>query len=114
MVIRAYHQLLGLYTDVNRQLSARCESVPAAAQLWTRTARAAGYTPATLALWKAVNGHTPLPGDLTPRNLALSPLFSRAYTLYQQPASQQTGRCAHVLVVNASGISSVYVARIQP
>jgi hypothetical protein len=37
------------------------------------------------------------------------------YTLVEQPASQRTGSCAHVLVMRAGGGAlSVYVARIAP
>jgi hypothetical protein len=92
-----------LYARVNRTLAARCESVPAAAALWTREAGAAGLLPATLAFWRAANAGRRVNPDTR-------------YTLYLQPASQRTGRCAHVLVmeVPGSGVANVYVARIAP
>jgi hypothetical protein len=103
-VMYAYRQLLGLFTDVNRQLSTSCQSVPAAARLWTRAAHAAGYKPATLTWWRALNANGP--GDTV----------AKRYTLYLQPESQRTGRCAHVLVMGAPGAGppNVYVARMRP
>lgn len=104
-VMHDYRQLLGLFTDVNRQLSTSCRSVPAAAGLWTRAAHAAGYTPTTLAWWKTLNAQSRDTG-----------IIAKRYTLYLQPSSQRTGRCAHVLTMGAPGAGApdVYVARIRP
>lgn len=101
----AHHGLLSLYMQVNRKLADRCESVSAAAALWSRDARLAGFSPTTLAFWRAANsGKMSLPGS-----------FFRHYTLYRQPSTQHTGNCARVLVMIApgSGLASVYAARIK-
>jgi hypothetical protein len=100
----ADRRLVALHGRVNRVLGARCESVSAAAALWSADARAAGLRPTTLAFWRAVNARSgPQP----------SGYFDR-YTLYRQPPSQHTGSCAHVLVmvVPGSGLANVYAARI--
>ena len=100
----AYSQLKQLYASVNATLASSCESVTDATALWTRSAQSAGFTPATLAFWHQVN--------VEPR---VDPnTFFDHYTLYQQPASQNTGKCAHVLVMDVpgSGVANVYVARI--
>jgi hypothetical protein len=99
-------QLRQLYTTVNATLSANCESVADAAALWSQAAQADGFTPATLAFWRQANDGQ----SLDPRT------FPHHYTLYEQPASQDTGRCAHVLVmvVPGSGLANVYAARIAP
>lgn len=104
-VMHVYRQLLGVYTGVNRQLSTNCQSVPAAARLWRRAAHAAGYEPTTLAWWRVLNTRSGNPNTI-----------GRRYTLYLQPSSQRTGRCAHVLVMGAPGAGApeVYVARIRP
>lgn len=104
-VTLAHQQLKRLYAAVNRELAGRCESVPAAAALWTRRARAAGFSPATLAVWREANARKPNPAT-----------FFKHYTLYTQPAQQRTGTCAHVLVmeVPGSGVANVYAARIVP
>lgn len=92
-----------LSSRVNRVLWTRCETVRAAAALWTREARAAGFLPATLSFWRALNGPNP------PRDAAYH------YTLYKQPPSQHTGACAHILVsVEGGGSRTVYAARITP
>ena len=102
----AHAQLQHLYTTVNRKLSVTCESVADAAALWARDAKTVGFTPATLAFWHQANdGKRPDPKT-----------FPYHYTLYKQPASQNTGNCAHVLVmvVPGSGLANVYAARIAP
>jgi hypothetical protein len=102
----AQAQLQQLYTTVNAKLSANCESVADAAALWTQTAKTEGFTPATLAFWRQANDGKRLDPSAFPRH----------YTLYEQPASQNTGMCAHVLVmvVPGSGLANVYAARIAP
>lgn len=100
--LRAHNRLLGLYREVNRRLSRTCISVPAAAALWLRLAHAAGYRQATLAWWHQVNVDSSADDE-------------RHFTLYQQPAAQHTGQCAHVLVMaEGGGPANVYVARIRP
>jgi hypothetical protein len=102
----AQARLKEIYTAVNARLSANCESVANAAALWNRAARTAGFRPATLAFWRQANdGKRPDPRT-----------FPYHYTLYQQPASQNTGDCAHmlVMVVPGSGLANVYAARIAP
>ena len=100
--LRAHNRLLSLYREVSRRLSRMCASVPAASALWVRLARAAGYRQATLAWWHQINFGARA-GD------------GRHFTLYEQPASQHTGQCAHVLVmVEGGGSTNVYVARIRP
>jgi hypothetical protein len=94
-----------LETRVNSVLATRCESVNAATALWTSEARTAGFSPTTLAYYRAVNTS---PGPVASR-------FDYYYTLVKQPASQHTGSCAHVLVMRAGGGSlTVYAARITP
>jgi hypothetical protein len=103
---QAYAQLQQLYATVNARLSANCESVADAAALWTRAAKADGFKPVTPAFWRRANDGDPLDPSTFPYH----------YTLYQQPASQDTGNCAHVLVmvVPGSGLANVYAARIAP
>jgi hypothetical protein len=102
----AHRKLATLYADVNGILASRCATVSAAATLWTRIARAAGFRPTSLAFWRAANARNGLPPAR----------FFDHYTLFKQPASQPTGTCAHVLVmvVPGSGIANVYAARIKP
>jgi hypothetical protein len=103
----AARELRLLYRRVNHTLNGRCHSVGAAASLWIRQARAAGFSAATPAFYRAMSAsHSLLP----PRG------FFDHYTLYMQPASQHTGACAHVLVmvVPGSGLANVYAARITP
>jgi hypothetical protein len=102
----AYGQLKQLYASVNSTLAGSCESVTDAAALWTQEAQGAGFSPATLAFWHQTNAQS----QLDPNT------FFDHYTLYEQPASQDTGDCAHVLVMDVpgSGVANVYIARIAP
>jgi hypothetical protein len=102
----ALRKLRLLYRRVNRALSTHCDAVSTAATLWSRQAKAAGFSPTTLALWRAANaaaGHQPAS-------------FAYHYSLFTQPASQPTGSCARVLVmvVPGSGLANVYAARVTP
>jgi hypothetical protein len=102
----ALQKLRLLYRRVNRILATRCDAVATAAALWSRQAKAAGFSPTTLALWRAANavaGHQPAS-------------FAYHYSLFTQPASQPAGSCARVLVmvVPGSGLANVYAARITP
>ncbi|HEY6399284.1 MAG TPA: hypothetical protein VIX82_17710, partial [Solirubrobacteraceae bacterium] len=102
----AMRKLRALYARVDRVLRSRCDTVSAAAALWTREARAAGFAPATLAFWRAANaGNVPTAALKLPYH----------YTLYKQPPSQRTGTCAHMLViVEGGGPVEAYAARITP
>jgi hypothetical protein len=101
----AVAKLKQLYADANARLSSSCESVTAATAIWTALASAAGFQPTSLAFEHTINTSQPAPAT-----------YPYHYTLYQQPASQNTGTCAHVLVmvVPGSGLANVYVARIAP
>jgi hypothetical protein len=101
----AVRKLGAMYRRVNRTLAARCETVAAAAALWSRQAHAAGFSPTTLALWRAANSGAHLVAN-----------FADHYTLFRQPASQRGASCARVLVmlVPGSGLANVYAARITP
>jgi hypothetical protein len=90
--------------SVNATLSANCESVARAAALWTQADKTVSITSATLAFWRHANDGQHV--DPT--------AFPYRDTLYERPASQITGNCAHVLVmvVPGSGLASVYAARI--
>ncbi len=101
----AHRKLTALEKRVNSVLANRCESVNAAVALWTSEARAAGFSPTTLAYYRAVNTN---PAPVASR-------FDYYYTLVKQPAPQHTGNCAHVLGMRAGGGSlTVYVARVTP
>jgi hypothetical protein len=91
-----------LDTRVNKLLARRCVSVSVAAHLWVSEARAAGFKQANLAYWRALNA-TPTP----------SPSLLYYYTLIQQPPTQHTGSCAHILIPFGGGVT-VYAARIMP
>jgi hypothetical protein len=99
------HKLSALQTEVSRTLATRCASVSAAAALWSLDARAAGFRATTLAYYRAINANrNPLPGR-----------WLDYYMLIKQPASQHTGKCAHVLVMRyGGGTIAVYAARIAP
>jgi hypothetical protein len=98
-------KLAMLNMSVNRELDTRCETVAAAAALWRSRALADGFSPATLAYWRAVNT---APAPVASR-------FDYFYTLVRQPPWQSTGSCAHVLVMGSGGGGvTVYVARITP
>jgi hypothetical protein len=99
---RTQQRLAALQRRVNATLDRGCATVAAAAALWQRTARTAGFTPATLDYWRALNA-----GDGHDAGRGVH------YTLYRQPASQDTGRCAHVLV-SGSSVATVYAARLTP
>jgi hypothetical protein len=102
----ANHKLYVLDKSINRTLSKRCEAVNAAAALWTRRARADGFNPTSPAYYRTLNA-TPNP---VPARLS-----DYYYTLVKQPASQNTGSCAHILVMRAGGGDlTVYAARITP
>jgi hypothetical protein len=101
----ASRKLTAVEQRVTGVLATRCESVSAAAALWTSEARAAGFSPTTLAYYRAVNTSPP----------PVASRFDYHYTLAKQPASQHAGNCAHVLVMRAGGGSlTVYAARITP
>jgi hypothetical protein len=99
-------KLGALDRSVNSVLAKRCQSVASAAAQWTRTARAAGFKPTSLAYYRTLNAApTKVP----------SRLADYYYTLVRQPASQHTGTCAHILVMRAGGGHlTVYAARITP
>jgi hypothetical protein len=100
--LQAHNRLVNLYREVSRRLSSTCVSVPAAARLWISLARTVGYRQATLAWWHQINAGSRAGDD-------------RHFTLYEQPAWQHTGQCAHVLVMaEGGGLTNVYVARIHP
>ncbi|HWF74645.1 MAG TPA: hypothetical protein VG186_14940 [Solirubrobacteraceae bacterium] len=101
----ANRRLATLAKRVNGMLATRCQSVDAAAALWVSQASVAGFRTTTLAYYRALN-RAPNPGVR---------LSSYYYTLVKQPATQHTGRCAHVLVMRAGGgATTVYAARITP
>ncbi|HEY6396614.1 MAG TPA: hypothetical protein VIX82_04070 [Solirubrobacteraceae bacterium] len=96
--------LAKLDAHVNRLLARRCVSVSVAARLWVAEARVAGFKQANLAYWRALNA------TQTP-----SPRLLYYYTLIQQPPTQHTGSCAHILIpFGGGGDITVYAARIMP
>jgi hypothetical protein len=109
--LRTLASLRSLQVRLNRLLSARCESVAQAGRLWRRSASVAGFAAATAAFWREVrasgdsgrSGHPPLP-----------PGFFTRYTLFMQPASQDTGACAHLLIQDGGDELIVYAARMAP
>jgi hypothetical protein len=109
--LRTLASLRSLQVRLNRVLGPRCESVAQAARLWRRSARAAGFGAATAAFWREVHaigdssraGPPPLP-----------PGFFSRYTLFMQPASQDTGACAHLLIQDGGDELIVYAARMTP
>lgn len=67
--------------------------------------RGRGFQPTSLAYFRAVNARRP----------ALSSRLNYAYTLLAEPASEQTGACARILVLtNPGGAVYVYAARMAP
>jgi hypothetical protein len=107
----ALELLLVAQRRTNRALSARCETVPQAAALWTRQAAAMGLAPATAAFWRAFHAEASFRAheDVLPND------FFLRYTLLLQPASQHTGGCAHLLVQDDGGDNLiVYAARMAP
>lgn len=90
---------------ISTTLAHRCVSVSQAAANWTTVARRAGLNQTTLAYYRELNtGQQPIPSRLLDY-----------YTLVKQPATQNTGRCAHVLVMRyGGGAIVVYAARIAP
>jgi hypothetical protein len=99
------HRLIALQGTISSTLARRCASVGAAAALWTTDASAAGFHATTPTYFRALNAN---------RNPATT-RFNYYYTLFRQPASQDTGSCAHVLVMPlGGGAILVYAARIEP
>ena len=97
--------LASAQTSISSTLAHRCVSVSQAAADWTALARRDGLHQTTLAYYREVNAAHP----------PLSSLLLGAYTLVEQPATQNTGSCAHVLVMQYGGGSIVvYAARIAP
>jgi hypothetical protein len=98
-------ELASAQQRVNASLAAKCSSVETAAALWRAAAGAAGFQPTSLAYFRAVNARRP----------ALSSRLNYAYTLLAEPASEQTGACARILVLtNPGGAVYVYAARMAP
>jgi hypothetical protein len=98
-------KLVALQSAVSSSLANRCVTVSAAASIWTARAHAAGFQATDVAYWRAVNAST----NPTPSRLLYY------YTLFKQPASQDTGSCAHVLVMRLGGGDILaYAARIAP
>lgn len=98
-----HRTLLRLQSTVNRTLSRECVTVVRAATLWRQAAAAAEVNPATLDYWRTLNRR--------PTTRRVPQLH---YTLYRQPASQHTGRCAHILAIGNTDIPTVYAARLAP
>jgi hypothetical protein len=96
-------RLMSLYTTVNTELDQSCQSVQAAAKLWSTAALNAGFAPATLAYWRELNTNAPTTAKSYDR-----------YTLFEQPSSQHTGKCAHILVTSGGdgGLPTIYAARV--
>lgn len=97
--------LVSAQRRISSTLAHRCVSVSQAAAAWTALAARDGLHQNTLARERAVNAVPPsVPAQL-----------EEVYTLVEQPATQNTGRCAHVLVMQAGGGEIVvYAARIAP
>jgi hypothetical protein len=99
------HKLIALQRKISSTLATRCASVTAAAALWTTDAAAAGFHATTLGYFRTLNANR---NPVTTR-------FDDYYTLFRQPASQDAGSCAHVLVIRlGGGAILVYAARIAP
>jgi hypothetical protein len=98
-------KLVALQSEISRSLATRCQSVSAATALWTSDAATVGVHATTPAYFRALNAN---------RNAGAT-RFDFYYTLFRQPASQHTGNCAHVLVMQlGGGAILVYAARIAP
>jgi len=92
-----------MHARINRLLDRTCQTVPAAAALWRREAAAARLKPTTPNFWRAIQNRQPVPAS-----------FFSHYTLVEQPATQHTGRCAHLIIDDITGAPLIYIARLAP
>ena len=99
------HKLVAAQQQIDTTLAHRCVSVNQASTDWTAVAGKAGFKQTSLAYYREINtAPAPVPVRL-----------DYYYTLVKQPATQHTGSCAHVLVMQYGGGNIVvYAARIAP